>query len=153
MNKPSYTYEIKDTFFVALKVLLRDKNMLLITHDIFGDWDIPGGRIKPDEFDTSFEDIIKRKITEELGEKVKYELQEPKVFFRHERIEDATNQPVRIFAIGFSSIYKSGDIVLGDHHDEYRWVDVKSFEPTEYFKGGWLKGILEYKQLAQRGLA
>ena len=54
----------KDLYFVAVKVLLRRDAQLLITHDVFGDWDIPGGRIKPDEFETPMQDIAARKIGE-----------------------------------------------------------------------------------------
>jgi 8-oxo-dGTP pyrophosphatase MutT (NUDIX family) len=138
--------EAKDTYFVAVKVLLRRDSDLLITHDVFGDWDIPGGRIKPDEFETPMEDIVARKIQEELGNKVLYELQEPKVFFRHERVERSTNEKARIFAVGYEAEFKSGEIALGGNHDEYKWVDVNTFEPRAYFTGGWLKGLNEYLQ-------
>jgi hypothetical protein len=36
----------KDLYYVAVKLFLRNENKLLITHDIFGDWDLPGGRIR-----------------------------------------------------------------------------------------------------------
>jgi|GEM_PF-2006610 len=54
MNEP------KDVYFVAVKVLLRRGNELLITHDVFDNWDIPGGRLKPDEFSAPLEDVIAR---------------------------------------------------------------------------------------------
>ncbi|HEU5005044.1 MAG TPA: NUDIX domain-containing protein [Candidatus Saccharimonadales bacterium] len=134
----------RDLYFVAVKLLLRDGGKLLITHDVFGDWDIPGGRIRENEFDASLESVIERKIKEELGPEVKYKLGEPKVFFRHERKEMKLGEMVRIFAIGYEGKYISGDIKLGDHHDKYEWVDVKTFQPEDYFTGGWLKGIKEY---------
>lgn len=138
MNQP------KDTYFVAVKVLLRKGDSLLLTHDIFGDWDIPGGRIKPDEFETPIEDIIARKIREELGADVKYSLGEPKVTFRHQRIEHSTGKEARIFALGYEAEYESGEITLGANHDRYEWVDLSSFKPSDYLTGGWLKGMLEY---------
>lgn len=138
----------KDLYFVAVKVLLRDKNKLLITHDIFGDWDIPGGRIKKDEFDTPLEAIIARKLREELGGAVEYQLGEPKVFFRVERAEHGLEgQMVRIFAVGYEAVYKGGEIELGAHHDRMEWVDIKTFKPENYFTGGWLKGVQEYLNL------
>lgn len=36
----------KDVYFVAVKALLRDGNKILLTHDIWDQWDLPGGRIK-----------------------------------------------------------------------------------------------------------
>ena len=137
--------ELKDVYFVAVKVLLRDDNdKLLITHDIFGSWDIPGGRIKPDEFEVPLDEVVDRKMREELGSSVQYKLGDPAVFFRHERIEKSSNKPVRIFAVGYEAKYLSGDIQLGGNHDKYEWVDVTNFVPEDYFSGGWLKGLKEY---------
>lgn len=141
MNEP------KDVFFVAVKVLLRLGDKLLITHDVFGSWDIPGGRIKPDEFEVPLEEVVARKFGEELGPEVKYELGKPVIFFRHERIERSTNEPVRIFAVGYECMYLGGEIKLGGNHDKYEWVDLSSFNPEDYFEGGWLKGLQEYTSI------
>jgi 8-oxo-dGTP diphosphatase len=135
----------KDLYFVAVKLLLRDGDKLLITHDIFGAWDLPGGRIKKDEFEAPLESVITRKMREELGADVRYELGDPKVFFRVERAEHGLNgQMVRIFAVGYDATYKGGEVRLGDHHDQMEWVDVKTFRPEKYFTGGWLAGVQEY---------
>lgn len=134
----------KDLYFVAVKIFLRDGDKLLITHDIFGSWDLPGGRIKKDEFDASLESVIARKMREEIGEDVRYELGAPKVFFRVERLENNTQEMVRIFAIGYEAKYLSGEITLGDHHDQMEWVDINNFNPEDYFTGGWLAGVQEY---------
>ncbi len=138
--------DVKELYFVAVKILLRKGDELLLTHDVFGDWDIPGGRIKPDEFEVSLEDIIARKMQEELGGAVQYELGEPKIFFRHKRIEHSTQLEARIFAVGYEAVYKSGEISLGSNHDRYEWMDIKTFDPSEYLKGGWLKGMTDYIQ-------
>ena len=137
----------KDVYFVAVKLLLRDGNKLLITHDVFGSWDLPGGRIKKDEFNNPLESIIERKMKEEIGTKVSYSIGEPKVFFRVERQEHGIDMKVRIFAIGYEAAYTSGGIELGEHHDEYRWVDVNTFKPEELFEGGWKSGLEEYLEI------
>ncbi|HUD05313.1 MAG TPA: NUDIX domain-containing protein [Candidatus Saccharimonadales bacterium] len=135
----------KDLYFVAVKLFLRDLDRLLITHDIFGAWDLPGGRIRKGEFDKPLEAVIKRKVVEELGPSVRYELGEPKIFFRVERQEhDLNNQTVRIFAVGYEARYLGGEIEIGEHHDRMEWVDVNDFRPEQYFKGGWLTGLQEY---------
>lgn len=77
----------KDVYFVAAKALIRDGEKLLVTHDVFGDWDIPGGRIKKDEFEKPFEAVLERKIREELGSDIRYEVGAPKVFFKVERVD------------------------------------------------------------------
>jgi ADP-ribose pyrophosphatase YjhB (NUDIX family) len=145
MNKELQEYD-KDLYFVAVKIFLRKGNELLIIHDIFGSWDLPGGRIKKDEFNKSLESIIIRKIKEELGEKVKYATPKQNgIFFRVERLEEGlNNQKVRIFAVGYEAQYKGGEITLGKHMNDFKWVDVNNFSPKEYFKGGWLIGVEDY---------
>lgn len=134
----------KDLYFVAVKLLLRDADKLLITHDVFGAWDLPGGRIRKDEFEAPLEAVIERKVNEELGAEVKYELGQPVVFFRHERKEQKLGEIIRIFAVGYEAKYLGGKIRLGNHHDKFEWVGVNSFKPEDYFAGGWLKGLQEY---------
>ncbi len=134
----------KDVYFVAVKLLVRDEDRLLITHDVFGSWDIQGGRIKPDEFEFDLKTVIERKIVEELGSAVKLVVGQPVVFFRHERVEHSSGEKVRIFAVGHEAVYVSGELALGQHHDRFEWVDVATFEPRDYFEGGWLNGLEEY---------
>jgi len=124
---------------------LEKDDKLLILRDNFGDWDLPGGRIKKGEFDVSLDQIIKRKMSEELGHDIQYTIDKPVVFMRHERVEQTQGNPtVRIFAIGYGGTLQSGDIQLSDRHPEMLWVDPKNFKPEKYFKGGWLKGVREY---------
>ena len=135
----------KDIYFVAVKVFLRDQNKLLIIHDIFGEWDLPGGRIKTDEINASLESIIKRKMKEEIGSDINYSDVSPNgIFFRVERLEHGLNKKVRIFAVGYDASYIDGDITLGKHIDDYQWVDINKFKPRDYFKGGWLTGVESY---------
>ena len=135
----------KDSYFVAVKVFLRDGDKLLIIHDIFGQWDLPGGRIKTDEFETPLLSVIERKMKEEVGEKVSYSKPiQNNVTFRVERIEAGLNKKVRIFAIGYDAKYKGGKITLGKYIDDYKWVNLNDFKPEQYLKGGWLKGVQDY---------
>jgi ADP-ribose pyrophosphatase YjhB (NUDIX family) len=135
----------KDLYFVAVKVFMEKDGKLLIMKDSFGCWDLPGGRIKPDEFETPMEGIVDRKMKEELGGQIKYEIGKPIVFMRHERVETAPGNPmVRIFAVGYEGKLKEGEIKLSSRHTEILWVDLKNFRPEDYFSGGWLKGVQEY---------
>lgn len=135
----------KDLYFVAIKLFIRDGDKLLITHDIFGSWDLPGGRIKKDEFNTPLDKIIQRKIHEELGDDIKIDVGKPNdIFFRVERKEQKLGELVRIFAVGYEAEYLGGKVKLGDHHDKMEWVDINGFQPENYFTGGWLSGVQEY---------
>lgn len=135
----------KDQYYVAVKVFLEKDGKLFIFKDGFDRWDLPGGRLKTDEFDTPLEQVVGRKMSEEVGDKVKYTLGNPIVFMRHERVENIEGNPtIRIFAIGYQATLDEGEIELASHHKEMLWVDPKTFKPEDYFEGGWLKGVKEY---------
>jgi len=141
----------KDTYFVAVKVFLEHDGKLYIFKDKFGDWDLPGGRIRQDEFATPLEDIIRRKMSEELGDEVEYTIGKPIVFMRHERIESIPDKPtVRIFALGYKATLTKGKPKLSNMHTESMWVDIKTFKPENYFTGGWLSGVREYLALCRQ---
>ncbi len=135
----------KDLYFVAVKVFLEKDDKFLIFKDGFGQWDVPGGRIKMDEFETPLEQIVERKMAEELGTNFQYKLGKPIVFMRHERTESVQGNPtVRIFAVGYQATFLGGEIKLASHHTETLWADINIFKAENYFTGGWLKGIQEY---------
>ncbi len=141
----------KDTYFVAVKIFLKKDGKFLIMKDNFGDWDLPGGRLKADEFETPLEDIIKRKMLEELGDDVRYTIGRPVVFMRHERREAVPGNPtVRIFAVGYEGALTGGEIRISERHTELLWADPENFQPGSYFKGGWLRGVEEYLEI-QKG--
>lgn len=138
----------KDLYYVAVKVFLEHKGKLFIFKDKYGDWDLPGGRIRKEEFETPLEEIIKRKMTEELGNQINYTIGKPVVFFRHERQEASLGgQTVRIFGVGYEGNLMSGEIKLSEMHTQSEWVDIATFEPEKYFTGGWLKGVEEYLEI------
>lgn len=141
----------KDTYFVAVKIFLERDGKLLILKDNFGDWDLPGGRIKKDEFDVPLEQIISRKMSEELGDKIQYTINKPVVFMRHQRVEQAPGNPiVRIFAVGYEAVLEGGAIHLSERHPEMLWIDPHNFEPEKYFKGGWLRGVQDYLSIRSK---
>jgi ADP-ribose pyrophosphatase YjhB (NUDIX family) len=135
----------KDVYFVAVKVFLEKDGKLLIMKDNFGDWDLPGGRIKTNEFKVPLKQVLQRKMFEELGNKIKYSIGEPSVCMRHKRIEAAPGNPeVKIFAVGYQCTLESGEIQLSKRHTEMKWVDPINFKPEDYFTGGWLQGVKDY---------
>jgi ADP-ribose pyrophosphatase YjhB (NUDIX family) len=139
----------KDHYFVAVKIFLVDSSdRLLIIRDIYDDgWDIPGGRLREIDFDVPLEEVVERKIREELGEQVRYELWEQTVLMRHERLEGSSGEKrkERIFAVGYRAKFLGGTITLGEIFKEYKWVDLNTFVPEKYFVGGWLRGVKEFQ--------
>lgn len=140
----------KDPYFIAVKVFLEKGSTFLIMKDKFGEWDLPGGRIKKFEFAAPLPAIIERKIAEELGTDMSYNVNDlPTVLMRHERVEASPGNPtVHIFGLGYRATWEAGEPVLSAAHVEMKWVEVGTFQPEEYFTGGWLTGVQEY--LAQR---
>lgn len=141
----------KDLYFVAVKVFLIDEaGRLLITKDRFGDWDLPGGRLRADDFNKPLEEVVERKMIQELGDNIKYQLGQPLIFMRHERdeiLDSGERAKRRIFAIGYEARYAGGEISLGRNHEKYEWVDLKVFKPEDYFVGGWLQGVRDYLKI------
>jgi 8-oxo-dGTP pyrophosphatase MutT (NUDIX family) len=142
----------KDPYFVAVKLFLEREGKFFIFKDKFGDWDLPGGRIKKHEFETPFGAIIQRKMNEEVGEGVHYDVDErPLVLMRHERVEASPGNPtVHILGIGYRAQWKSGEPQLSEAHTEMRWVDLATYQPEEHFTGGWLRGVQEYLALVRQ---
>ena len=143
----------KDLYFVAVKVFIQNnRGELLIIKDRFGDWDLPGGRLRENDFLTPFEKIIIRKIKEELGAKIKYNLRPCNITMRHERNEILVSnkrEKRRIFAVSYIAEYLGGNVDLGKNHTEYKWVNLKTLKPEKYFTGGWLKGLREYIKISR----
>jgi ADP-ribose pyrophosphatase YjhB (NUDIX family) len=145
----------KAVYFVAVKVFLRDGDKLLLIHDQWSNWELPGGRIKLDEFQQPLEKTVARKISEELGDKVKYSIPRPTGTFvqvsRDEHVGDRT-QKVQIFAIGFEANYLGGEIDMGDHHDQLKWIDVNTFRPLDLQNNDWMRGIQDYLDKVRKEL-
>ena len=136
----------KENWFVAVKILLRDGNNLLVLRDTFGDGDIPGGRLRKDDFQTPLLEVLHRKVIEEIGSKVTYTIKDenPVCTFRHERFEVGSGEVRRIFALGFEAKYEGGEIVTGDYIESHAWIDVRTAKLEDYLEGGWLRGVEEY---------
>ncbi|MDR1197129.1 MAG: NUDIX domain-containing protein [Candidatus Nomurabacteria bacterium] len=141
----------KAVYFVAVKVFLRDKEKLLVIFDKWGVWELPGGRIKPDDFQKPLVETVSRKIREELGDGVRYSEPKPTGTFIQVSRTEETGENVRIFAIGFEAEYLGGEIDLGDHHEELRWVDVGTFRPLELQDNDWMRGVEDYLEQVRGG--
>lgn len=141
----------KDQYYVAVKVFLKKEGKLLVIKDQWNNWDIPGGRLRKHEFETSLEDVILRKTHEEIGVDVQYDLGTPVVMMRHERIEqqpgEGADPTIRIFAVGYEADWIAGEPEKGEYITEMKWVSIDTFKPEECFAGGWLKGVQDYLAL------
>lgn len=134
----------KEEYLVALKLLLRDGDKLLLVKDQWDQWDIPGGRIRKDQFEVSPDQILREKVDVEIGESVQYELGDIKLVLRVAR-KDTGRGDVRIFAVAYEGKYLGGDIELGEYGQAYEWVDLKSVDLSKYDSSdGWIPQLADY---------
>lgn len=147
MNSPK-----PENYHVAMKAFVRkDKKVLICKENISEKWDLPGGRIGEGELDVPLEDILKREIQEELGGEFEYKNNGPAAIFRHQRPElSVTRKPsVNILMIGFELEYVSGEIILSEEHNEFRWVTLE--EAYELLPGGQKEGMDKYIKYLKNG--
>lgn len=142
----------KDFYQVSLKLLLRnntDELLVLKASDIgsyAGYYDLPGGRIDTDEFKTDFPKIVKREISEEIGD-IEFQLSSKPVALGRHSLPASSNgvaKDIHILYIFFEAHYKTGKLNISDEHTGYKWLDLNKIVPETYFKSGILQGILMY---------
>jgi len=142
----------KDFYQVSLKVFLKNNRGEVLgleaarggTYDGF--YDLPGGRIDFDEFKTSFEEIIRRELTEEIGN-VEYSLNlRPIAFGRNENPnkQSPLGGFVHIFNIFFEGVYKKGEIKISEEHRGFKWIKLEENNLEKYFKFAILEGAKVY---------
>ncbi len=113
---------------VAIKVLLRkgDEVLMLRTHD--GELDYPGGRIDTVEGEVPLMEILAREIREEIGKNVKYKIGRPLFQFRRFHKQKYILQTV------YEGEYLGGEPTLSEEHEKWFWLNPKThqFKPREF---------------------
>lgn len=130
-----------DLFQVTQKLLIvNDQNQLLILKAaIHGLYDVPGGRLDMQEFTAPLLECLDREVREELGSEVRLKINYKPIGLGRELLFDKILQQDhyrRIFIIGYEAKYLGGEIKLSNEHESYKWVDVKTFDPSGKFRPG-----------------
>ncbi|MDB5260457.1 MAG: 7,8-dihydro-8-oxoguanine triphosphatase [Candidatus Nomurabacteria bacterium] len=112
--------------FVAMKAcIINEKNQILIVRESdsykdgsqVGKWDVPGGRINPDE---TLEEALRREVKEETNLILKsYTLLDV-----HDTFANKHNEKWHIVRLFYITKCEEGIINLSKDHDAYDWVDV-----------------------------
>lgn len=139
----------KDLYQVSLKVLLKNnKGEVLVLKAVdngsyAGFYDLPGGRIDTDEFETNFSEIIAREMKEEIGD-IQYRLDSAPVAVGRHRIPaklTTAGKELHVLYLFFSAEYLNGEIKTSDEHMGLQWLNLEDIDPAKYFKSGILEGV------------
>lgn len=130
-------------FCVGQKALIEKDSKILILNDPMKHLDFPGGKIQEGEARvgdaSSLIDALKREVIEETG--LEITVSDPFAVWYYEFPELHRNYGKVVYLIAFKCQYISGEIQLSDEHNNFQWVDKKSYklldDGSEHF------GVLE----------
>lgn len=141
---------------VSLKIILKNtEGKILILKNAAGTgeqdyYDLPGGRINKNEFETPYETLITRELAEEVGKKVTYELSlDPVSFARHSFFSKRTKKDTQVLYLVFEARYLSGDVSISDEHSDFQWVFLEKLSLKKYFWKGMLEALERYIALTK----
>ncbi len=125
-----------DTLFVATKaIIVRDGKVLLLQESSAyadgtnaGKWDLPGGRLSPDE---PFREALLREVQEETG----LDVVVGKCVHVDEWWPQVRGEQWHVVGMFFVCTAQSGDVVLSQDHGACRWVPLAETAQFELTKG------------------
>ncbi len=139
-----------DTFHVSQKLfIINGKRELLILKSANNPfYDVPGGRLDKDEFNSPLLDSLRREIREELGRGVSLTIQKGVVALARDclwnKVLGRLDYERHVFLLFYEAQYQGGEIMLSDEHESYKWVKIATFNPVNMFKPGTEQAIREY---------
>ena len=83
-------------------------------------WDIPGGRIEPDEY---LLEALRREVQEEIG----HDVQSAPMLIKAQDIF-VTAKDLHVVRLTYMLVEDIEDIILSDEHEEYVWVHESQLE-------------------------
>ncbi len=101
-------------------------------------WDIPGGRIEPEE---ALQDALRREVKEETGmelEKVELLLAAQDIF-----VPEKDLHVVRLTYLGSAN----GDVTVSDEHDSFQWMTISEIKAEPNVDSYLQQIITERKKL------
>jgi 8-oxo-dGTP diphosphatase len=129
-------------FQITQKVFIRKGSELLVLKDHkSGQGDLPGGRMNQSEFFEDWLISLDRELKEEMGEQFIVNIFAEPIFVHKHLVNDG-NHPCLIVA--YKGEFQSGDIQISDEHDYFKWVDIYTFNPSEFFSEYMLDAVNLY---------
>lgn len=120
-------------FCVGQKAFIEKDGKVLVLGDPVEGLDFPGGKIQEGEARdgeaSSLTESLKREVREET--KLEIEVGNPFHVWYHEFPKDSRNYGKVVYLVAFRCKYISGEVVLSDEHDKYRWVDKSDYKKVD----------------------
>ena len=118
-----------DKIWVATKAFIVKDGKVLVVRESSnykdgtnaGKYDIVGGRLEPGQ---RFDESLLREIKEETGLHASI----GKPFFVNEWRPEVRGEKWQIVATFFACNADTGDVVLGEDHDDHKWIDPKEYK-------------------------
>ena len=95
-----------------------------------GPWELPGGRMSLGELP---EEALRREVKEETG--LEITIHEPLAVTEWQPV--IRGEKVQNVAIYHCCVWKSGEVVVSNEHDEFAWID-----PAEYRKYDFIPNVV-----------
>lgn len=118
--------------FVGTKSLIVHEGRVLILREAAydegtntGKWDVPGGRIEPEE---KLHEGLVREVREECG----LTIEPGDVLGVYETFPTIKDEPCHIVRVYYRSLALTTDVVLSSDHSEYEWIDPSQYAPREF---------------------
>lgn len=134
-------------FNIGIKAIMQNsegKILALKAHDngpMAGYNDMPGGRIDEDEVGTSFLEILKREIKEELGE-IQHEIQPRPAA----AVSCSWPNGQAMTFIYYLVDYHGGELMISDEHLAHEWITPSLEEIDKYFTSYHNAALKQYIQ-------
>lgn len=114
--------------FIGVKALIKHEGRVLVLREAAydegvneGKWDVPGGRISPDE---AILDGLEREVKEESGLLIAV----GEVIGVFETFPTIKGEACHIVRIFYSATTNTPEVVLSGDHDAYEWVSASDLE-------------------------
>lgn len=118
--------------FVGTKTLIVHEGKVLILREAAydegtntGKWDVPGGRIEPEE---KLHEGLVREVREECG----LSIIPGDVLGVYETFPTIKGEPCHIVRVYYASTALTTDVVLSSDHSEYEWIDPGNYAPRAF---------------------
>lgn len=149
-----------DLYNVSLKLFLKnEKGEILVMKTLAelnkqSKYDVPGGRINEDEFAIPFEQILRREVSEELGDEIMLEIssnpvalgrKKDHITIGRKKSQIQSNKTTSILFVFFEGKYCGGKIKVNEEYCGFDWINPDNPEHSARFITGIYDAWQQYE--------